>query len=52
MTVKTYALAIESKHSINRLKLPLMTREQAFNARSHLQGISGKAIHVINVKAE
>ena len=52
MTIKTYALAIESKHAINRLKLPLMDREQAFNARSYLQGISGKAIHVINVAAD
>ena len=52
MTIKTYALAIESKHAINRLKLPLMDREQAFNARSHLQGITGKALLVVNVSAE
>ena len=52
MAIKTYALAIESKHAITRLKLPLMDRDQAFQARSHLQGISGKAIHVINVSAE
>ena len=51
MTVKIYALAIESKHTMTRLKLPLMTKDQAFNARSYLQGISGKAIHVINVSA-
>ena len=51
MTIKTYALAIESKHTITRLKLPLMDREQAFECRSYLQGISGKAIHVINVSA-
>ena len=52
MTVKTYGLAIESKHTITRLKLPLMNKEQAFQARSHLQGISGKALLVINVAAE
>ena len=52
MIVKTYGLAIESKHAINRLKLPLMTREQAFNARSYLQGITGQALLVINVEAE
>ena len=51
MTVKTYALAIESKHTMTRLKLPLMDKEQAFQARSYLQGISGKAIHVVNVSA-
>ena len=50
--IKTYALAIESKHAITRLKLPLMTREQAFSARSHLQGITGQALLVINVAAE
>ena len=52
MTVKTYGLAIESKHTITRLKLPSMTREQAFNARSYLQGITGKELLVINVEAE
>jgi hypothetical protein len=51
MTVKTYALAIESKHDLRTLKLPLMTKEQAFEARSYLQGISGKTIHVVNVAA-
>ena len=52
MTIKTYALAIESKHAITRLKLPLMDKEQAFNARSYLQGISGKALLVVNVSAD
>ena len=52
MTIKTYALAIESRHAITRLKLPLMDKEQAFNARSYLQGITGKTLLVINVEAE
>ena len=52
MTIKTYGLAIESKHTMTRLKLPLMTREQAFNARSYLQGITGKTLLVVNVAAD
>ena len=52
MAIKTYALAIESKHTITRLKLPLMDKEQAFECRSYLQGISGKALLVVNVAAE
>ena len=52
MTIKTYALAIESKHAITRLKLPLMTKDKAFECRSYLQGITGQALLVINVAAE
>ena len=50
--IKTYGLAIESKHAITRLKLPSMTRDKAFECRSYLQGITGQALLVINVEAE
>lgn len=50
--IKTYALALEKRHSLVPLNLPLMTLPQAQAARTYLLGATGQALHVINVNAE
>lgn len=49
--MKNYGLAVEKAQSLVKLNLPAMTLAQAESSRAKLAAM-GKAVHVINLKAE